>query len=131
MQLNAINRLQTYMGSQEMKAIINSFIYANFIYFPLVWYFCSCKSFRKIEQIQKRCLRIILDDYKSDYEILLEKGETSTMNVKRMRILATEIFKTINDLNPSFIGKIFLPLKLIPKFDQIILSLKSIIQPNI
>ena len=131
MQLNAINRLQTYMGSQEMKAIINSFIYANFIYFPLVWYFCSCKSFRKIEQIQKRCLRIILDDYKSDYEILLEKGETSTMNVKKMRILATEIFKTINDLNPSFIGKIFLPLKLIPKFDQIILSLKSIIQPNI
>ena len=89
------------------------------------------QTFRKIEQIQKRCLRIILDDYKSDYEILLEKGETSTMNVKRMRILATEIFKTINDLNPSFIGKIFLPLKLIPKFDQIILSLKSIIQPNI
>ena len=90
-----------------MKAIINIFIYANFNYYPLVLHFCSCKSSRKIEQIQKLCLRIILDDFASDYETLLEKGKTSTMNVKRMRILATEIFKAINNLNPFFMKDIF------------------------
>ena len=37
----------------------------------------------------------------------LEKGKTSTMNVKKTRILATEIFKTINNLNPSFMKDIF------------------------
>ena len=36
MQINANNHLQRY--------IINSFIYANFNYCPLVWHFCSCKS---------------------------------------------------------------------------------------
>ena len=47
----------------------------------------------------KPCLRKILDDYTSDHETLLEKDKFSTINVKRMRILATEIFKTINNLN--------------------------------
>ena len=107
MQLNANNRLQRYMGSQGMKAIINSSIYANFKNCLLVWHFFSCKSSRKIEQIQKRYLRIILDDYTGDYETLLEKGKTSTKNVKRIRILATEIFKTINNLNPSFMKDSF------------------------
>ena len=101
MQLNAINRLQRYMGPQELKAIIKSFSYC-----PVVWHFCSCKFSRKIEKIQKGCLRMTLDDYTSDHETLLEKGKTSTMNVKKMNILATEIFKTINNLNPSFMKDI-------------------------
>ena len=50
---------------------------------------------------------MILDDYTSDYETLLGKGKTSTMNAKRMRILATEIFKTINNLKLSFMKDIF------------------------
>ena len=51
------------------------------------------------------------------------------MNVKMMAILATEIFKTVNNLNPFFM-KIFLSPNLIPKFDQIILLLKGIIELN-
>jgi len=108
LQLNAISRLQKYMNQKEKEAIINSFIYSNFNYCPLVWHFCSCKSSHKIEQIQKRCLRIILNDNESDYETLLEKSNKETMTVKRMRTIATEIFKTINDLNPKFMKEIFI-----------------------
>ena len=61
----------------------------------------------EIEQIQKPCLRAILDDHISDYETLLGKGKTSTMNVKNMRILANEIFRTINNINLSFISDNF------------------------
>ena len=49
----------------EKEAIISSFILSNFNYCPLVWHFSSCESIRKIEKIQKRCLRIILNDYKA------------------------------------------------------------------
>ena len=106
-QLNAISRLQHYMNQKEKEAIINSFIYSNFNYCPLVWHFCSCKSSHKIEQIQKRCLRIILNDHESDYETLLQKSNKETMNIKRMRSIAIEIFKTINNLNPPFMKEIF------------------------
>ena len=109
MQLNAISRLQKFMGQKEKEAIITSFIYSNFNYCPLVWHFCSCKSSQKIEQIQKRCLRIILNDYTSDYETLLEKSGKPSMEIKRIRTLAIEIFKTVNNMNPSFMKNIFSP----------------------
>ena len=70
-QLNALGRLQKYMGKPEKFAIVNSFIYANFNYWPWVLHFSTCESIRKIEKIQKRCLRIVFNDYNSDYDVLL------------------------------------------------------------
>ena len=67
MQLNALNRLKVYIGNKEMEILINSFIYSNFNYCPLVWHFSSCKSTAKIEKIHKRCLRMIFNDNTSDY----------------------------------------------------------------
>ena len=83
LQLNAISRLQTYIDKKEKEAIINSFIQSNFNYCALVWHFCLCKSSNKIEQIQKRCLRIALNDNESDYKTLLEKFSKITMNIKK------------------------------------------------
>ena len=40
-QLNAFNRLNRYLGFEEKKIVINSFIYGNFNYCPLVWHVCS------------------------------------------------------------------------------------------
>ena len=50
MQLNALGRLQKYMGKPEEVPSVNSFIYANFNYCPLVWHFSTCESIRKIEK---------------------------------------------------------------------------------
>ena len=65
--------------------------------------------FAKIEKIQKRCLRLVLDDYESDYGNLFEKNGTTTMKMKRLRALATEIFKRTNNINPSYMKNIFTP----------------------
>ena len=54
MQLNAINRLQRFMGKEQKEAPTNSFIFSNFNYCQLVWHFCSCKSSPKNEKIQLR-----------------------------------------------------------------------------
>ena len=74
-----------------MEILINSFIYSNFNYCPLVWHFSSCKSTAKIEKIQKRCLRIVLNDNTSDYQTLLDKSEKTSLEIKRLTNLATEI----------------------------------------
>ena len=50
MQLNAISRLQRFMGKEQKEALIKSFIFSNFNCCPLVLHFCSFKSSQKIEK---------------------------------------------------------------------------------
>ena len=109
MQVNALGRLQKYIGKSVKVDIVNSFIYANFNYWPLVWHFSTCESIRKIKIIQKCCLRIALDDYGRYYDVLLRKSGKVTMETKLLRFLALKIFKTVNNLNPNYMKDIFTP----------------------
>ena len=56
-QLNALVRLKRFLGNEERKVLINSFVLSNFNYCPLVWMLTNAKSVHKIEAIQKRALR--------------------------------------------------------------------------
>ena len=109
MQLNTLNRLQEYMGKAKKEATINSFILSNLNYYHSVWHFSSCESTRKIEKIQKRCLRKVLNDYESDYETLLCNSNKPTMEIRRLRTLTVEIFKALNEINPPYTKNIFTP----------------------
>ena len=80
---------------------------SNFNYCPLVWMFSNATSLKKIENLQKRALRFLYNKYQLTYEELLDKANSSTMNIKRLRFLCVEIYKTINNLNPSFMKQIF------------------------
>ena len=106
-QLNAIGRIQKFMGFMEKEILLNSFVYSNFTYCPLVWHFCSSKSVYKIAKIQERALRLLHNDFASDYAVLLQKPGKATMEIKRRRCLALEIFKTLNNLNPYYMKEIF------------------------
>ena len=73
-QLNAITRIQKFMGFKEKEILLNSFVYSNFNYCPLVGYFCLRKSVKKIEKIQEQGLRILYNDFSSDCESILNKS---------------------------------------------------------
>ena len=106
-ELNAIGRIQNFLGKKEKDTIINSFLYSNFMYCPLTWHFCSKSSQNKIEKIKYRSLKMLTNDYNSDYKDLPEITKTSTMEIKRLRTLALEVFKTVNNLNPDFMKDLF------------------------
>ena len=72
------------MGKEQKEALINCFIFPNFNYCPSVWHFCSCKSSQKIKKIQLRCLRIIFNDYSSDYQTLLKLSQKSRWKYKEL-----------------------------------------------
>ena len=69
--------------------------------------FSNATSLKKIENLQKRALRFLYNNYQLTYEQLLDKANSSAMNVKRLRFLCVETYKTINNLNPSFMKQIF------------------------
>ena len=106
-QLNAICRMGNHIGTDEKRVLIQSFVQANFNYCPLVWFFTSPNSLRKIERIQGRALRILFNDFDSDIQSLLARSNDSTFLIKQHKNLAIEIFKTLNDLNPEYMKDIF------------------------
>ena len=106
-QLNVLKRLKVFIGFKEKQILVQSFVYSNFNYCPLVWYFSSSKSLQKIEQLQERALRFFYNDYTSSYNDLLLKSNKCTMLIARQRILCIQIFKTVKLLNPPFMQNIF------------------------
>ncbi len=62
---------------------------------------------KKIEAIQERALRFMLNDETSTYSSLLEKCNYQTLHISRIKAIASEVFKSLNTLNPNFIIKCF------------------------
>ena len=86
--------------------MFKSFIFSDFEYCPLVWYFSSSKSLQNIEMLQERALRFLYNDHTSSYNDLLSKSDWCTMLISRQRALCIEIYKTVEKLNKPFMQKI-------------------------
>ena len=71
---------------------------SNFNYCSLVWNFSSARSLNNIEDLLKRALRFLFNDYDSAYEDLLEKSICPNMNLRR---------QTLYKLSPDYINGIF------------------------
>ncbi len=68
------------------------------------------KSFQdKLEKINERALRLAYADCTSSYEILLTKCNEAGIHIQSIRLLALEIYKTLNNLNlnPVFMRDYF------------------------
>ena len=89
------------------KILIQSFIYSNFEYCPLVWYLSSSRPLRNIERLRESALRFLFNDHTSSYNELLSMSEKCTMIISHQRALCIEIFKTVKQLNQLFMQNIF------------------------
>ena len=106
--LFALSRMSAYLGTNKLRLLMRAFVTSQFQYCPLVWMFHSRKMNNKINRLHERALRIACKDYASSFESLLEKDGSVTIHQKNVLLLMTEMFKTTNNLNPSFMDEIFL-----------------------
>ena len=106
--LYALARISPYMDQKKLRTLMRAFITSQFQYCPLIWMFHSRQLNKKINKIQERALRITYKDAESTYSELLEKDCAVTIHTKNLQLLMTEMYKTRNDLNPSFMQEIFL-----------------------
>ena len=90
-----------------MITLIIIYFYSNLNYFPLVRTFFHAKSLKKEEALQKRTLRFLYNDYNSPSEEILKKFGKVCMEINRLNYLCIEIYKTIDNVNPSFMKKSF------------------------
>ena len=79
-QLNARCRLQDYMNLKGKETTINSFV---------------------------RCVRVVLNDYSSNYLELLQSSGSVSMETQRLHTIAYEVLKTLNNLNQNSMKETF------------------------
>ena len=83
-QLNALIRLKTFLGSNERKVLVNSFFLSNFNYCPVILFVSSSTSLRKIENLHKRALTFLINNYVSSYEQLLQNSSKASINLRNL-----------------------------------------------
>ena len=106
-QLNALARISRYLDMDSRFVIFKSFIMSNFTYCPLAWHFCGKQNNDKMEKVQERALRILYRDYVSSYHELIERAETTTVFLARVKTLVLEVFKCTQALNPPCLNSLF------------------------
>ena len=86
---------------------MQAFFSSQFAYCPLVWMCHSRKMNTKINSLPHRALRIVYQDQTSTFEELLHKDGSITIHHKNLQLLATELFKVVNGLAPTFMYNVF------------------------
>ena len=99
--------IRPFLNREKAKILLTSIVMSNLSYCPLIWMFCSKSANKKINRTNKRALRLLYEDYDSSFEQLLEKDGSITMHQRNLQNLMTEIYKTINQINPAYIWEFF------------------------
>ena len=73
---------------------------------PLLWIFCSRISNNTINKLHERSIRIILNDYSSDFNMLLDNSNDICNHHRNIQALLTEVLKMQNGLAPPIMKSI-------------------------
>ena len=69
--------------------------------------FCTKPSLHRINYIHYRCLHLIQQNYRSEFERLLENANEKLVHQKCIKFLLIEIYKYLNRLSPDIMNIIF------------------------
>jgi len=92
--LYALSRISHFLDQEKLRISMRAFIYSQFQYCPLALMFRSRKFNNNINKLHERALRITYRDQSSSFESLLKKDSSSTIHVKNLKVMLTEMFKT-------------------------------------
>ena len=92
--IKGLRRVRNRLNLSKAKILFNSFILSQFNYCCFVWMFCSKTLQNKINQIQKRALRIVYNEPNLNLDKLVELDKSTTIHIKNIITLLTEVYKT-------------------------------------
>ena len=72
LKLHALSRISRFLSPEQHVLIISAYIKSLFNYCPLVWMFCYRRSMHKMNKLHERSLRLLLKNYKDDFQGLLK-----------------------------------------------------------
>ena len=105
--INVLQRVRGSLDYVSKMVIYNNFIISNFNYCPVVWMFTSKSSLNKLENIQKRALRFVCNDFVSNYSELLGKCGSQRVKLMTLRCMSIEVYRCVKNMNPQYLNEMF------------------------
>ena len=105
--MSALARVTPYMVIAKKRILMNAFLTLEFSYCSLVWMCYSRTNNSKINRLNERCLRIVYNNKQSSFNELLEKDGSVSIHMRNIQIVATEMYKRINNLSPPIMNRVF------------------------
>ena len=104
--LHALRRIRKCLTAVKAKLLYNALVNSQSNYASIISMFRNKQDYLKIEKIQYKALKIVYNSNESDGELLLRNNEVS-IHQKQLHILASEVFKSLADINPDFMKSYF------------------------
>ena len=104
--LHALCRISCYLSRGQPNLTMKTFILSQFNYCPLVWMFCERTLDNKINRIHEKALHIASQNKTYDFNTLLLEANSVSIHKRNLQLLLIEVYKTIQNLNPSFMKEI-------------------------
>ena len=95
---NALMRVQKCITTDQKQFVFSSFIKSQFTYCPFIRIFCTKYSFCRINNTHEWYLRLIQQNYISEFERLLENVNEKSIHQKYIEFLLIELYKYLDDL---------------------------------
>ena len=103
--LRALQRIRNYLSTEKARLLATAFINSQFYYAPLIWMFAGVIS--KVQKNHFRTLQVVYNTYGKSYNELLILNREISIHQKHLHFLATEVYKSVNNLNPQFMWNYF------------------------
>ena len=99
--LHALRGIRKYLTLETSKLLYNAFINDQFNYASIIWMFCRKEVYLEVDKIRYKTLKFVYNSNECYEELLIRDNEVS-IHQKQLRTLASEIHKSLTDVNPDF-----------------------------
>ena len=101
-------RFRKLIDKETLLKLYKGFILPHFYYCSSVWHFCGAHNADKVDNLNKRILRFILQDYSSPYDILLSKVNLKSLFIRRLQNFMITLYKSLFFTNyPGYLKDMF------------------------
>ena len=107
-QFNVMLRFRKLINKETLLKLYKAFILPHSYYCSSVWHFCGARNADKVDNLNKRILSFILQDYSSPYDILLCKVNRKSLFIRRLQNFTIALYKTLFFANyPGYLKDMF------------------------
>ena len=107
-QFNVMLRFRKLINKETLLKLYKAFILPHSYYCSSVWHFCGARNADKVDNLNKRILRFILQDYSSPYDILQCKVNLKSLFIRRLQNFTITLYKTLFFTNyPGYLKDMF------------------------